>query len=92
MTRLVIFLIQILGETDIEQTLEDAYNEALHDVEKFDEISSLCKSSETEFTIDDFENSKKNIKKIHEHLFPKVNIGQEKEQSICQSYFIRYKI
>ena len=23
-------------ETDIEQTLEDAYNEALHDVEKFD--------------------------------------------------------
>ena len=25
-------------ETDIEQTLEDAYNEALYDVKKFDEI------------------------------------------------------
>ena len=36
-------------ETDIEQTLEDAYNEALHDVEKFDEISNLCESSEEEF-------------------------------------------
>ena len=36
-------------ETDIEQTPEDAYNEALHDVEKFDEISNLCESSEEEF-------------------------------------------
>ena len=36
-------------ETDIEQTPEDAYNETLHDVEKFDEISNLCESSEEEF-------------------------------------------
>ena len=66
-------------ETDIEQTLEDAYNEALHDVEKFDEISKLCESSEDEFETDDFKNSKENIKKIHEHLFPKANTDREKE-------------
>ena len=68
-------------ETDIEQTLEDAYNEALHDVGKFDEISNLCESSEDEFTIDDFENSEKNTKNFHENLFPKGNIDQEKEHN-----------
>ena len=36
-------------ETDIEQTLEDTYNEALHYVEKFDEILNLCESSQEEF-------------------------------------------
>ena len=49
-------------ETDVEQTLEDAYNEALHDVANFDEISNFCESSEDEFTIEDFQNSKKNKK------------------------------
>ena len=68
-------------ETDIEQTLEDAYNEALHDVEKFDEISNLCESSEDEFEIDDFKNSKENITKFHENLFPKANTDQEKEHN-----------
>ena len=68
-------------ETDIEQTLEDAYNEALHDVEKFGEISNLCESSEDEFEIDDFKNSKENIKKIQENLFPKANIEQQKEHN-----------
>ena len=69
------------NETDIEQTIEDAYNEALHDVEKFDEISNLCESSEDEFEIDDFKNSKENIKKFHENLFPKANTNQEKEHN-----------
>ena len=68
-------------ETDIEQTLEDAYNEALHDVEKFDEISNLCESSEEEFEIEDFKNSKQNIKKFHENLFPKADIEQQKEHN-----------
>ena len=62
-------------ENDIEQTLEDAY-----DVEKFDEISNLCESSEDEFEIDDFKNSKGNMKKFHENLFPKANTDLEKEQ------------
>ena len=68
-------------ETDIEQTLEDAYNEALHDVEKFDEIPNLCESCEEEFEIKDFKNSKGNIKKFHENLFPKANIEQQKEHN-----------
>ena len=58
-------------ETAIEQTLEDAYNEALHDVKKFDDISNLCESSEDEFTIDDFGNSGKNIKNISRKFISK---------------------
>ena len=65
-------------ETDIEQTLEDAYNEVLHDVEKFDEISNLCESSEEEFEIEDFKNFEENIKKSHENLFLKANMEQQK--------------
>ena len=57
------------------------YNEALDDIEKFDEISSLCESSEEEFEIDDFKNSEGNIKIFHENLFPKANIDQEKEHN-----------
>ena len=68
-------------ENDIEQTLEDAYNEALHDAEKFDEMSNLCESSEEECEIEDFKNSKQNIKKFHENLFPKANIEQQKEHN-----------
>ena len=63
-------------ENDIEQTLEDAY-----DVEKFDEISNLCESSEDDFEIDDLKNSKENIKKFYENLFPKANTDQEKEHN-----------
>ena len=68
-------------ETDIEQTLKDTYNEAPHDAEKFDEISNLCESSEEEFEIYDFKNSKENIKKFHENLFSKANADQEKEHN-----------
>ena len=41
----------------------------------------MCESSEDEFEIDDFKNSKKNIKKFHENLFPKANTNQEKEHN-----------
>ena len=41
----------------------------------------MCESSEDEFEIDDFKNSKENIKKIHENLFPKANTDQEKEHN-----------
>ena len=68
-------------ETDIEQTLEDAYNEALHDAEKFDEILNLCESSEDEFEFDDFKNSEENMKKIHENLIQKANTDQKKEHN-----------
>ena len=62
-------------ETDIEQTLEDAYNE------KFDEISNLCESFEDEFEIDDFKISEENIKKNHQNLFSKGRTDQEKEHN-----------
>ena len=68
-------------ETDIAKTLEDAYNEALYDLEKFDDISNLRESSEDEFEIHDFKNSEENIKKFHENLFPKATTDQEKEHN-----------
>ena len=68
-------------ETDIEQTLKDEYNNGLHDVENFEEISNLCESSEDELEIDNFKNSEQSRKKIHENLFPKTNCEQEKEHN-----------
>ena len=68
-------------ETDIEQFLEDAYNEALHDVKKFEEISNLCKSSEDDSERMILKIPNKIKKKIHENLFPKANTGQEKEHN-----------
>ena len=68
-------------ETDIEQFLEDAYNEALHDVKKFDEISNLCESSEDDSERMILKIPNKIKKKIHENLFPKANTDQEKEHN-----------
>ena len=68
-------------KTDIEQTLKDEYNNGLHDVENFEEISNLCESSEDELEIDNFKNSEQSIKKFHENLFPKTNYDQEKEHT-----------
>ena len=65
-------------ETDIEQTLEDAYNEALHNDEKIDEISNLCESSEDEFEIDDFKNSEKHIKNFMKIYFQKQTLIKKK--------------
>ena len=68
-------------ETDIQETLKDEYNNALYDVENFEEISNLCESSEDELEIDNFKNSEQSIKKFHENLFPKTNYDQEKEHT-----------
>ena len=68
-------------EVDIEQRLKEAYDKAVNDIEKYDEISNLCESSEEEFEIGNFKKSKDNINKLHENLFPKANIGQEKEHN-----------
>ena len=65
-------------ENDIEQVLKDTYNEALEDVEIFDEISNLCEGSEEESEIDNFNNFEVNIKKLNETLFPRVDIEDEK--------------
>ena len=50
-------------EVDIEQTLKEAYNKAVNDIEKYDEISNLCESSD-------------NIDKFHENFISKANIDQ----------------
>ena len=51
-------------ENDIEQVLKDAYNEALEDIETFDEISNLWEDSEEEPEIDDFKNFEVDIIKF----------------------------
>ena len=61
-------------EVDIEQRLKEAYDKAVNDIEKYDEIANLCESSEEEFEIGNFKKSKDNINKLHENLFPKANI------------------
>ena len=68
-------------EIDIEQTLRNAYDKTVDDVDKFDEISNLCESDEEEFGIDDFKNSEEKIKDSRENLFRKTNNDQEKEHN-----------
>ena len=47
-------------ETDIEQTLKAQYDRGLEEIENFDEISNLCKSSEDEKN-DEFENAAEKV-------------------------------
>ena len=65
-------------ENDIEQVLKDTYNEALEDIETFDEISNLCEGFEEEPKIDNFKNFEVNIGKSDESLFPRVDVEHEK--------------
>ena len=65
-------------ENDIEQVLKNIYNEALEDIEKFDEKSNLCEGSEKEPEIDDFKNFEVDIEKFNESLFPRVDVEHEK--------------
>ena len=65
-------------ENDIEQVLKDTYNEALEDIETFDEISDLCEGSEEEPEINNFKNFEVNIGKFNESLFPRVDVEHEK--------------
>ena len=41
-------------ENDLDQVLRDSHNEALEDIEQFDEISNLCDGSDSEIQIDEF--------------------------------------
>ena len=65
-------------QNDIEQVLKDTYNEALEDIETFDEISNLCEGSEEEPEINNFKNFEVNIGKSNESLFPRVDVEHEK--------------
>ena len=59
-------------ETDIEQTLKEEYEKGLEDIENFDEILNLCRSSEKELEIDDFKMQKKKMKTLMKHFFLKL--------------------
>ena len=81
-------------ETDIEETLKKEYEDGLKDIEKLDEISNLCESSEEELEIDDFKNFEAKIKTFTENLLPKPNKYKEHvHNSFMRAilYAIRYE-
>ena len=55
-------------ENDLDQVLAEALNEALADIEQFDEISNLCDGSDSETQIDEFKDSKIDITKFKDTL------------------------
>ena len=65
-------------ENDIEQVLRETYNEAIEDIENFDEISNLRDGSEDEIEIDDFKNFELDFKKFNESSFPRVDNENKK--------------
>ena len=56
---------------DLEQVLADARNEALQDIEQFDEISNLNDENECKMEMDDFQKSKDCLEKFQKTFFPK---------------------
>ena len=73
-------------ENDLEQVLTEAPNEALEDIEQFDEISNLCDRSDSEIQIDEFQSSEIDITKFKETFFPRVDEPQEKvENQFCKA-------
>ena len=65
-------------EKDIEQVLQDSYDEGLEDIENFDEKSNLCKGSEDESEIDNFKNFEVDIEKCKETLFRRIDVEDQK--------------
>ena len=72
-------------ETDIKQTLKAEYDKCLEDIKNFDEISTLCESSEDEAEIDKFETLAEKVKCFGESVLPKTKPDGEIEHN----YFIR---
>ena len=80
-------------ENDLDQVLRDSHNEALEDIEQFDEISNLCGGSDGEIEIEEFKNVEIDITKFKEILFPRVDQEQEKvENQFCKAilYALRF--
>ena len=79
-------------ENDLEQVLTEAHNEALEDIEQFDEISNLCGGSDSETQIDEFKNSEVDITKFKNTLFPRVDKAQENvENEFCKTILYALK-
>ena len=79
-------------EKDLDQVLAEVHNEALTDIEQFDEISNLCDGSDSETQIDEFKDSKIDITKFKDTLFPRVDESQEKiENQFCKAVLYAIK-
>ena len=81
-------------ENDINNVLNEAHNEALQDIEQFDEISNLDDRSDNEIEIDQFENCEIDLNKFKETLFRKVDEEKQKiENQFCKAilYASRYQ-
>ena len=63
-------------ENEIDKVLEESHNEALKDIEEFDEINNLDDDEEG-MDVDDFDSSKEYIKKFKKTLLP------ESHNQIC---------
>ena len=68
-------------ENDLDQVLSDVWNEALQNIDQFDEISSLNDDSENEMEVDDFKGSQDNVEKFNKTLFPNES---ENQNQFCQ--------
>ena len=81
-------------ENDINNVLNEAHNEALQDIEQFDEISNLDDRSDNEIEIDQFENCEIDLNKFKETLLPKADEEKQKiESQFCKAilYALRYQ-
>ena len=73
------------AENDIDNILNEARNEALQDIDQFDEISNLHDGSDNEIEINESENSEIDLTKFKETLFPRVDEQQQKiENQFCR--------
>ena len=81
-------------ENDLEQILADARNEALQDIEQFDEISNLNDENKCEMEVDDFQGSEDYLEKFQKTLFPKNEINIEGLNQLCHVILLalKYKI
>ena len=81
-------------KNDINNVLNEAHNEALQDIEQFDEISNLDDGSDNDIEIDQFESCEIDLKKFRVTLFPKVDEEKQKiENQFCKAilYALRYE-
>ena len=74
-------------ENDLEQVLADARNEALQDIEQFDEISNLNDENECEMEVDDFHELEDCLEKFQKKLFPK----REGQNQLCHVIILALK-
>ena len=81
-------------ENDLEQVLADAQNEALQDIEQFDEISNLNEEYECEMEVDDFQGSEDCPEKFQKTLFPKNEDNTEGQNQLRYLILLalKYKI